>query len=48
MKILVLSDEEYPAFYENYVPGRLAGYDLIISCGDLNAKYLSFIVFRCL
>ena len=44
MKILVLSDEEYPAFYENYVPGRLAGYDLIISCGDLNAKYLSFIV----
>jgi len=44
MKILVLSDEEYPAYYENYVPGRLNGYDLIISCGDLNAKYLSFIV----
>ena len=44
MKILVLADQESPAFYEHYVPGRLAEYDLIISCGDLNAKYLSFIV----
>ncbi len=44
MKILVLSDEECPALYDYYVPGRLAEYDLIISCGDLNAKYLSFIV----
>ena len=44
MKILALSDEEYPALYEHYVPGRLADYDLIISCGDLNSKYLSFIV----
>lgn len=44
MKILVLADEEYPAFYEHYVPDRLSGYDLIVSCGDLNAKYLSFIV----
>lgn len=44
MRILVLSDEECPALYEHYVPGRLAEYDLIISCGDLNSKYLSFIV----
>ena len=44
MKILILSDEECPALYDYYVPGRLAEYDLIISCGDLNAKYLSFIV----
>ncbi len=44
MKILVLADEECPAFYDYYVPGRLAEYDLIISCGDLNAKYLTFIV----
>ena len=44
MKILVLSDEECPALYEYYVPGRLAEYDLIISCGDLNPKYLSFVV----
>ena len=44
MKILTLSDEICPALYDHYVPGRLAEYDLIISCGDLNPKYLSFIV----
>lgn len=44
MKILTLSDQECPALYDYYVPGRLKEYDLIISCGDLNAKYLSFIV----
>lgn len=44
MKILVLSDEECPALWEHYVPGRLKEYDLILSCGDLNPKYLSFIV----
>lgn len=44
MKILTLSDQECAALYDYYIPGRLDGYDLIISCGDLNAKYLSFIV----
>ena len=44
MKILVLSDEVCPALYDYYTPGRLAEYDLIISCGDLKASYLSFIV----
>ncbi len=44
MRILALSDEEYPGYYDNYVPGRFDGYDLILSCGDLNANYLSFIV----
>lgn len=44
MKILILSDEECPAFWDFYVPGRLKEYDLIISCGDLNSQYLSFIV----
>lgn len=44
MKILVISDEECPALWDYYVPGRLDGYDLIISCGDLNPNYLSFIV----
>jgi len=44
MKILTLSDEICPALYDHYVPGRLAEYDLIISCGDLSARYLSFIV----
>lgn len=44
MKILAISDEECPALWDYYTPGRLDGYDLIISCGDLNAKYLSFLV----
>lgn len=44
MKILTISDEECPALWDYYTPGRLAEYDLILSCGDLNAKYLSFLV----
>ena len=44
MKILVLSDEECPALWDYYVPGRLAEYQLIIACGDLKASYLSFLV----
>ena len=44
MKILTISDEECPALWEFYTPGKLAEYDLIIACGDLNAKYLSFLV----
>lgn len=44
MKILTVSDEECPALWEYYTPGKLAEYDLIIACGDLNAKYLSFLV----
>lgn len=44
MKILTLSDEVCPALYDFYVPGRLDGYDLLISCGDLKPQYLSFLV----
>ena len=44
MKILSVSDEECPALWDYYQPGRLREYDLILSCGDLNAKYLSFLV----
>ena len=44
MKILTVSDEECPALWDYYMPGRLDEYDLIISCGDLKAKYLSFLV----
>ena len=44
MKILALSDEECPALWDYYTPGRLKDYDLILSCGDLNAQYLSFLV----
>ena len=44
MKILVVSDEVCPALYDFYMPGRLDGYDLMISCGDLKPQYLSFLV----
>ena len=44
MKILAVSDEECAALWDYYVPGRLSEYDLIISCGDLRADYLSFLV----
>ncbi len=44
MKILAISDEECPALWDYYTPGRLKDYDLILSCGDLKASYLSFLV----
>ena len=44
MKILTISDEECAALWDYYTPGRLDGYDLIISCGDLSSRYLSFLV----
>ena len=44
VKILALSDEECPALWDHYTPGRLDGYDLILACGDLKSDYLSFVV----
>ena len=44
MRILAISDQECSALWDYYVPGRLKGYDLILSCGDLKASYLSFLV----
>ncbi len=44
MRILAVSDEECPALWDQYRPGRLDGYDLILSAGDLKADYLSFLV----
>ena len=44
MKILTIADEECKALWDYYTPGRLKEYDLIISCGDLKAEYLSFLV----
>ena len=44
MKILLVSDVEDPALWDYYRPGRLDGYDLILSAGDLKAEYLSFLV----
>lgn len=44
MKILCIADEELNIFWDNYVPGRLKEYDLILSSGDLKSAYLSFVV----
>ena len=43
MKILLVSDKESPYYWDYYQPGRLDGIDLIISCGDLDPRYLSFL-----
>ncbi len=44
MKILLVSDKECPYYWDYYQPGRLDEFDLMISCGDLSASYLSFLV----
>ena len=44
MKILLLADKEDPYLWDYYRPGHLDGLDLILSCGDLKANYLSFLV----
>lgn len=47
MKILVLADQESKTLYDFYEPPKLEGIDLIISCGDLRAGYLSFFATVC-
>jgi len=44
MKILFLADHEDPAYWDYFKPDRLRDIDLIISCGDLDANYLEFLV----
>ena len=44
MKILLLADEELPGLWEFYKKEKLDGIDLILSCGDLKAEYLEFLV----
>ena len=44
MKILALADEESKSLWDYYTPGKLKPYDLILSCGDLDPRYLSFVV----
>lgn len=43
MRILAISDQESKSLWDYYRPGKLDGLDLIISCGDLNPQYLSFL-----
>lgn len=44
MKLLLLADKESPYLWDHYRPGRLKEYDLMLSCGDLKASYLRFLV----
>ena len=44
MKLLLLGDKESLYLWDYYRPGMLSEYDIILSAGDLNAEYLSFIV----
>ena len=43
MNILALSDTESPALWDYFDKSRLEGIDVIVSCGDLKAEYLSFL-----
>lgn len=44
MRILAVADQESKLLWDFYERGMLDGIDLIISCGDLDPNYLSFLV----
>lgn len=44
MRILVIADEESKYLWDYFDKSKLEGIDLIISCGDLDPRYLSFLV----
>ena len=43
MKIMVMSDLESNYIWDHYQPGMFKGIDLILSAGDLNSRYLTFV-----
>ena len=43
MRILVIADIESKALWDYFDKSMLENVDLIVSCGDLNPKYLSFL-----
>ena len=43
MKILAIADEESKYLWDHFEKSKLEGIDLIISCGDLDPRYLSFL-----
>lgn len=47
MKILTLADLESKYLWDYYESGKLAGLDLVLSCGDLKSIYLDFIATFC-
>ena len=44
MKIMAIGDEESKLLWDFFDKSYLEGIDLIISCGDLDPRYLSFLV----
>jgi Icc-related predicted phosphoesterase len=44
MKILFIADEESKAYWDYFDKETFKDIDLIVSCGDLKASYLSFLV----
>ena len=44
MKILAIADKESKKYWDFFEQGMLDDIDLIISCGDLDPRYLSFLV----
>lgn len=43
MRILAIADEESKYLWDYFEKSKLEGIDLIISCGDLDPRYLSFL-----
>ena len=43
MRILAIADEESAYLWDHFEKSKLEGIDLIISCGDLDPHYLSFL-----
>ena len=43
MKVLFVSDEESKGYWDFFKKEAFEGIDLIVSCGDLDADYLSFL-----
>ncbi len=44
LRILAVSDEESKFIWEHFDPELFRGVELILSCGDLKASYLSYLV----
>ena len=44
MRILVVSDIESKFIWDHFDPERFRDVEMILSCGDLSARYLSFLV----
>ena len=44
MRLLLIADTESPYFWDYFSRSKMDGIDLILSCGDLKAEYLTFLV----